>query len=62
MRKEVLEIITDKIKKEYESICYEIHKNTKDIKRLAEKQRILKECRHEYHVLLNQLGVWRADK
>lgn len=34
----------------------------KDIKRLAEKQRILKECRHEYHTLLNKLGVWRADK
>ena len=55
MRKETIEFIKLKFKRDFSDINYEIRKNKKEINRLAEQQITLKESRKKLWELLRQI-------
>lgn len=55
MKKATIDMITEKLQKDISDIKYEIYDNKQKIKRLAEKQRTLKDTAHKLHQILNEI-------
>jgi hypothetical protein len=59
MKKTTVELIEKTFKRNFDDITYEIHKNKKEIKRLAEKQRELKNMRKDLFDILSQIRGYK---
>jgi hypothetical protein len=55
VKKATIEMITEKIQKDIRDIKSEIYINKQEIKRLARKQRTLKDSSHKLHQILNKI-------
>jgi len=55
MKKAVIELIEKTFKNNFDDISYEIRQNKKEIKRLAERQRQLKDARKGLFEIMSQI-------